>query len=87
MIDAAQRTGKGKIQQVPGIGSGFGHSTSWMKGGHSPTSFGKSGNLEDFRTNITHLKLFSKEILRLTRDVQFEVICFAVGLIRRHFSS
>ena len=58
-----------------------------MKGGHSPTSFGKSGNLEDFRTNITHLKLFSKEILRLTRDVQFEVICFAVGLIRRHFSS
>ena len=54
-----------------------------MKGGHSPNSCGKSGNLEDFRTNITRLKLFSKnEILRLTRDVQFEVICFAVRLIR-----
>jgi len=47
-----------------------------------PIVVGSLGTLRSFRTNINRLKLLSKEILRLTRDVQFEVICFAVRLIR-----
>jgi len=45
--DASRRTGKGEIQQVPGIGSRSGHPTSWMEGGHSSNSCGKSGNLAE----------------------------------------
>ena len=53
-----------------------------------PIVVGSLGTLRSFRSNIERLKLFSrKEILKLTRDVQFEVICFAVRLIRQHFSS
>jgi len=49
---------------------------------------GSLGALRSFRENIGRLKLFSKrEVLRLTRDVQFEALCFAVRLIRRRFSS
>jgi len=48
-----------------------------------PIVVGSLTTLRSFRTNITRLKLFSKkEILKLTRNVQFEVICFAIRLIR-----
>ena len=53
-----------------------------------PVVVGSLGTLRNFREHIVRLKLFTKrEILRLTRDVQFEVLCFGVRLIRRHFSS
>ena len=40
------------------------------------------GVIQSFRSNMGRLKLFSKrEVLRLTHDVQFEVLCFAVRLL------
>jgi len=46
---------------------------------------GSLGALRSFRENIGHLKLFSKR--EVLSDVQFEALCFAVRLIRRHFST
>ena len=53
-----------------------------------PVVIGSLGTLRSFRENIGRLEMFTKrEVLRLVRDVQFEVLCFAVRLFRRHFSS
>ena len=53
-----------------------------------PVVVGSLGTLRSFRENIGHVGMCMKrEVLRLVCDVQFEVLCFAVRLLRRHFSS
>ena len=54
----------------------------------TPLVVGDLGSLGSFRKELSKLQLFDiREILHLARNAQFESLCSAVRIIRRHLSS
>ena len=53
-----------------------------------PMVVGCLGTLREMRKNIDGLGLFThREVSRLCREIQFEVLCSAARIIRRHLAS
>ena len=85
LIEDRQREKGGKYRELAAD-----LATQWpgWKVQTTPLVVGDLGSLGSLRDELSKLQLFTKkEILRFTRNAQFEVLCSAVRILRRHLSS
>ena len=85
LIEERQREKRGKYRELAAD-----LATQWpgWKVQTTPVVVGDLGSLGSLREELSGLQLFTrKEILRFARNAQFEVLCSAVRILRRHLSN
>ena len=61
------------------------HPTLWMEGECGPHCSWMSGNLREMKAHLHGLGLLTPwEVPHLAREIQFEVLCSGIRIIRRH---
>ena len=85
LIEERQREKRGKYQELA-----TDLATQWpgWKVQITPIVVGDLDSLGSLRDELSGLQLFTrKEILRFTRNAQFEVLCSTVRILWRHLSN